>query len=132
MALRVLTQEEKYSLSINETFKEKCKQAIRDFAAYWSIHDGSGFSTEAERVTWVKNRSLGVHIVKNPLIPESSEIIVWHFLNGAKGKQYDLNPSPIAVETLITAWDSANSFEEFVNEYFKVKGDDINFSVTGN
>lgn len=127
-----MTQAEKFSLSGNPTFQEKCKQAVRDFSAYWSIHDGAGFSTESERLTWAKNRINGVSFVKNPVINVDGTTLAWFFLNGAKGKEYSLEASPVDATTLITAWDNANSFEEFVNSYFNILGNEIDMIATGN
>jgi hypothetical protein len=133
MALRVMAQEEKLNLSTDTDFIEKCKQAVRDYSAYWSTHDGSGFSTEAERITWAKNRILGVGVMKNPIVSENGNTLAWFFLNAAKGKQYDLAASPVSNPTLIAAWIAANSFEEFVAQYFAIKGNsEIDMSATAN
>jgi len=130
--MRVLTQEEKLSLAINSTFQEKCKQAVRDFSAYWSIHDGAGFSTLAERQTWAKNQINGVAFMKNPIINIDGLTLAWFFLNGAKGKQYDLGLAPIDSALLIQTWDANNSFEEFVSVYFAILGNEIDMNATGN
>ncbi len=132
MALRVLSQEEKLSLASSADFIEKCKQGVRDYAEYWSVHDGSGFSTTAERLTWAKNRQLGTAIKKNPIVSEDGTTLAWFFLNAAKGKQYDLAAAPLPAATLIAAWVAANSFEEFVAVYFAIKGNEIDMDATGN
>ncbi len=132
MALRVLTQEEKLNLSNNSTFRDKCKQAVRDFSVYWAANDGTAFSTEADRVMWAKNRINGVKFVKNPIINEDSLTLAWFFLNAAKGKTYDLGAAPVADITLNAAWDTENSFDEFVASYFAIKGDEIDMTSSGN
>lgn len=132
MANRVMSMEEKLTLSTDDTFQAKCKQAIRDFATFWYTTDGAGIATEAERITWVKNRMLSVAIVQNPIVSEDGQTIAWFFLNAAKGKVYDLATSPVSASVLIAAWDAASSFEEFVNDYFKIKGEEINFVIGGN
>ncbi len=130
MALRTLTQEEKLSLSTNGTFVEKCKQSIRDFSAYWAINDGSGTATEEERIDWVKKRFLSIRFAINPIINEDSTTLAWFFLNAAKGKQYDLGAAPISASELVVVWDLNSSFEEFVGDYFRIKGYEINFSIS--
>lgn len=124
---RVMTQEEKYSLAGSSDFIEKCKQSVRDFATYWSVHDGAGFSTEADRIAWAKNRQLAVNILKHPEV--NDPLITWIFLNAAKGKTYNLGAAPQSASTLVAAWVAASSFDEFANEYYKILGDDINFSI---
>jgi hypothetical protein len=126
---RVMTQEEKQSLSTNSIFQEKCKQAIRDYATYWAVHDGASLGTEVLRIKWAKDRQLAVIVLKNPIISEDSQTMAWIFLNAAKGKTYSIGTAPIDAATLITAWESASSFDEFASIYYDVKGDEINFSI---
>jgi len=129
---RILTQEEKLALSGDGSFKEKCKQAVRDFSVYWGAHDGSGLNTEADRIMWAKNRINSVRFAKNPIINEDPTTLAWFFLNAAKGKSYDIGAAPADTLTLISAWDTANSFEEFVSAYFAIKGDEIDMASSGN
>lgn len=128
-AQRVMTEEEKRSLSTDATFQAKCKQAIRDYATYWSIHDGASLGTEALRLKWAKDRQLSIAVLKNPIVSEDAQTMSWIFLNGAKGKTYSLAAAPVSAETLIAAWITASSFDEFVSTYFDVKGDEINMSI---
>ena len=128
-AQRVMTQEEKQSLSTNATFQEKCKQAIRDYATYWAVHDGASLGTEALRLKWAKDRQLSIAVIKNPIVSEDAQTMSWIFLNAAKGKTYSLAAAPVDVTTLIAAWVSASSFDEFTSSYFDVKGDEINMSI---
>lgn len=129
---RVLTQEEKLGLATSPTFQEKCKQAVRDFSAYWSVHDGAGFSTEPERITWAKNRINGCAYMVNPIIQIDGATLAWYFLNAAKGKVYSLEASPVVATDLIATWDTNNSFEEFVASYFAILGNSIDMTATGN
>lgn len=123
---RVLSEAERQQLLGSSAFKEKCEWAVRDYAAYWSIHDGSGLSTEVDRIAWAKDRPLSVSILKHGI---TDPHLVEAFLNAAKGRQFSLNAAPLDNTTLIAAWDSSSAFEEFVSQYFKLLGDDINFSV---
>lgn len=132
MATRVMNQTEKLTLSTNSTFQEKCKQAIRDFSTYWSTHDGSGLSTEADRIKWAKDRITSVKYVKNPLVSDDAVTVAWVFLNAAKGKTYNIVDNPEDAVDLIALWDAASSFDEFVNEFFKAKGDEIDMTLSGN
>lgn len=128
-AQRVMTQEEKQNLSVNTTFQAKCKQAIRDYTTYWAVHDGSSLGTEALRIKWAKDRQLAIGVLKNPIVNEDAQTMAWIFLNAAKGKTYSLAAAPVSDATLIAAWDTANSFDEFTSTYYDVKGDEINMSI---
>jgi hypothetical protein len=123
---RVLTEEERQQLLGSSIFSEKCQWAVRDYAAYWSIHDGAGLATESDRIKWAKDRQLSIAILKNDI---TDPHLVVRFLNASKGKQFTLGAAPQSTATIIAAWDSGNAFEEFVAQYFSVLGDDINFSI---
>lgn len=123
---RVLTSEEKAELVNDATFKKLCEEAVFDYAAYWSIHDGSGMSTESDRIRWAKDKLLGVHVLKNGITDQS---VTRKFVNAAKGKQFTLGAAPQPTATIVAAWIVGNTFDEFVGEYFKLQGDDINMSI---
>lgn len=123
---RVLTEPERQSLLGSSAFLEKCQWAVRDYATYWSGHDGSGLSTESDRINWAKDRQLSISILKNGV---NDSHLVEVFLNASKGREFLLNASPESVSTLVSAWDSSSAFEEFVAQYFRILGDNINFSL---
>jgi hypothetical protein len=123
---RVLTEEERQQLLTSSEFQEKCQWAVRDYAAFWSVNDGSSANTEALRIKWAKDRILSINIMKTDA---NDPLLVVRFLNAAKGKQFTIGAAPQSTSVLIAAWVSANSFEEFVGAYFTVLGDDINFSI---
>lgn len=124
---RVLTEEERQSLLTNEIFLEKCRFAIRNYASFWSTDNGSSSSNEAARIKWAKDRKLSVDVLRfGTNDPHTSEV----FINASKAKQYSLFSAPQNVTVLLTAWDSASSFDEFVSVYYDILGSDIRFSVT--
>lgn len=123
---RVMTDDERETLKNSATFKQKCQWATRNFAAFWSVDLGASATNENERITWAKNRQLSVEILKNDT---KDDDISLRFLNAGKGKQFTLGAAPQPEATLINAWVTTNSFEEFVVEYFKVLGDNINMSI---
>lgn len=127
---RLLTTAEKVSLTASEEFQNECKAAVVNYATYWSAHDGSGFATEAERLTWAKNRALGVHVLTKGATYGSVPDI---FVNAMSTLQLDFGATPTPsdiINTLLT--DTPNRFEQAAAEYFKIWGDDINMSVGGN
>jgi hypothetical protein len=67
---RVLTDDERQTLSTSETFKQKCQWAVRNYATYWSGHDGSGLTTTAQKMKWAKDRISSVEILKNNTVDQ--------------------------------------------------------------
>jgi len=125
-AQRVLTEDERQSLLINTTFNEKCKMAIRDYAAFWAINDGSGATTETLKIKWAKDRIKSVGILLSGVNDDRvSEI----FINSSKGKQLTLGTAPLPASTIIAAWDTNNTFSEFASQYFDTIAVDIIFKI---
>jgi hypothetical protein len=126
---RVMSHEEMSTLAESSAFEKKCKEAVLKFAVYWSVHPGTGFATEAECITWAKNRQLSIDILKNG--GSSDTKLVLHYIIAGMNKQFTLGASPQSDTALITAWDSTNpnTFEQLSNDYFKLLGDNINFSI---
>lgn len=125
-AQRVLTEDERQSLLINTVFNEKCKMAIRDYAAFWSANDGSAASTETLKIKWAKDRIKSVGILLEGVNDDRvSEI----FINSSKGKQLTLGAAPLSATTIIAAWDANNVFAEFASQYFDAVSTDIIFKI---
>ena len=124
--LRILTEQERQSLLISTLFNEKCQMAIRDYAAYWTINDGSGANTEAARIKWAKDRikSIGILLggINNTRVNEI-------FINASKGKQLSLEAAPLDATVIIAAWEASSTFDEFVSQYFDVIATDILFKI---
>lgn len=128
MALRVLTDTERQALQGSSTFLEKAQWAIRNYASYWSAHDGSGLNGN-QLIKWAKDRMLSVNIVLNDI---SDPSIALKFVKISKGMQFDLGPAPVNTDAIIDAFTNANKFEECASSYFDLQGEAINFSLTGN
>jgi hypothetical protein len=123
---RVLTEDERQSLLINTVFNEKCKMAIRDYAAFWAVDPGSGATTEALKIKWAKDRIKSVGILLEGVNDDRvSEI----FINSSKGKQLTLGTAPLPAATIIAAWDTNNTFAEFAGAYFDVISTDLIFKI---
>lgn len=128
MALRVLTDDERQALQGSSQFLEKAQWAVRNYAAYWSIHDGSGLSGTA-LIKWAKDRMQSVDVVINDI---SDPSVALKFVKLSKGMQFDLAPANVATATIIAAFVAGNKFEECASLYFDLQGEQINFSVNGN
>lgn len=129
MALRVLTDDERESLKAHADFQSKCEWAARNYAAYWSGHDGSGLASTAERIKWAKDRILGVDIVMNDV---NDTNIAIRCLRVGKAMTIDLDTAPQLPETIIAAMVAQGKFDEQASLYFDLKGENINFTVGGN
>lgn len=129
MALRVLTDEERESLRTHPDYQSKCEWAARNYADYWSIHDGAGLATEAARIKWAKDRFLGVDI---KLRDVNDPNIALRCLRASKAMEVDLNAAPVTPEEIVTAMLAQNKFAEIAGLYFDLKGEDLNFVVGGN
>lgn len=127
MALRVLTSQEKESLKTDPQFIASCEWALREYAAYWAIHDGN-LPSESARVKWAKDRKMSVEIHTGEI---SDPILALQFLKVGKGIQVDLGAAPVDNIVIIEALLAANKFEEMASLYMDLKGDSINFSITG-
>lgn len=127
MALRVLTSQEKESLKTDPQFIASCEWALREYAAYWSIHDGN-LPSESARVKWAKDRKMSVEIHTGEI---SDPNLALQFLKVGKGIQVDLDAPPVDNIVIIEALLAANKFEEMASLYMDLKGDSINFSITG-
>lgn len=125
---RVLSEQERQQLLGSSEFIEKCQWAVRDYAAFWSVHDGGAGvpATETGRIKWAKDRQLSIHILKTDA---NDPLLAVRFLNASKGKQFNLGASPQSNAALIAAWVNDNAFDEFVGIYFNYLGDDINMSI---
>jgi hypothetical protein len=128
---RVLTAEEKESLKDDPEFIAYCQWAARDYAAYWSVHDGAGLNTESARIKWVKDRYLSI-----PIVTAAGDIsdptIALQYLKVAKGMTFTLGTAPQPNDAIIDAILAANKFEEMTSLYFDVLGETVNFSLIGN
>lgn len=123
---RILTEQERQSLLVSSLFNEKCQMSIRDYATYWAVNDGSGASTEAQRIKWAKDRlkSIGILLsgINNTRVNEI-------FINASKGKQLSLDEAPLDASVIIAAWDANNTYDEFVSQYFDAISSDIIFKI---
>lgn len=128
MALRVLTDVERQALQSSNEFSEKAQWAVRDYASYWSIHDGAGLSG-AQLIKWVKDRLQSVSIVLNDV---NDPLVALRFVKVSKGMQFDLGVAPVDTQVIIDAFQAGNKFEECASLYFDLQGESINFSVNGN
>lgn len=126
---RVMTSAEKQALVEDPEFQYETKWAIRDYAAYWAMHDGSGLSTEAARIKWAKDRFLSVPIVVSDTYDQNAAI---QFAKLAKGMQLTLPTAPAATSVIIDALKDGNKFEELASLYFDIIGETVNFSVSDN
>ena len=123
---RVLTEDERQSLLINTVFNKKCKMAIRDYAAFWAVNDGSSATTEALKIKWAKDRIKSVGILLDGITDDRvSEI----FINSSKGKQLTLAAAPLSATVIISAWDANSTFAEFASAYFDTISTDIIFKI---
>lgn len=125
---RVMTDEERELLRNNPTFTYKCNDALHAFANYWAVHDGSGFSTEADRLMWAANRRLGVKLLVEGTIYRPQEVTLI-FLDAARGQTYTLGAAPETAENIIAQWTAANSFEQFSQSYFNLWASLENMSI---
>lgn len=123
---RVLTDVERQSLLNHPTFQMHCEFAVRNYADYWSIHDGAGLSTEAARIKWAKDRILSVKIITVDIGDAS---LALKFVKLSKGMQFSLGAAPQNADTIISEFLSGNKFEELASSYFTLLGDDINLSI---
>lgn len=128
-AQRVLTDDERQALSTSAVFQQKCQWAVRNYATYWSEHDGSGMTTTAQKMKWAKDRITSIEILKNNSVDQDIAI---RFLNYSKAKTFSgLSAAPASEASIIAAWVTGNTFDEFVSKYFDLLADDIDF-VIGN
>lgn len=125
-AQRVLSEDERQSILSNSDFKQKCEWAVRDYAAYWSIHDGSNLATEALRLKWARDRVISVKLLT---LGVSDPHMVEIFLNASKGKTLSLAAAPVSDATIIASWVSGNVFDEFVGNYFQVLGREVEIEL---
>lgn len=100
--------------------------AVRDYAAFWAINDGSGATTEVLKIKWAKDRIKSVGILVGGINDARiSEI----FINASKGKQLTLGAAPLSAATIIAVWDANNTFSEFASAYFDAISTDILFKI---
>lgn len=123
---RILTEQERQSLLTSSLFNEKCQMAIRDYASYWAANDGSGANTESLRIKWAKDRIKAIGILLGGINNNRVNEI---FVNSSKGKQLSLESAPLDATTIIAAWDTNSTFDEFVSQYFDVISSDIIFKI---
>ncbi len=128
MALRVLTDQERQQLQGSSEFLEAAQWAVRNYAAYWSIHDGAALAGAA-LIKWVKDRLKSVNIVLNDI---NDPAIALKFVKLSKGMQFDLGAAVQPTATIIAAFQAGNKFEECASLYFDLEGEQINFSLSGN
>ncbi len=127
MALRVLTDDERQDLQGDPTFIEKSQWAVRNYADFWSVNDGSSASTEALKIKWAKDRQLGVSIVLNDI---NDPAIGLKFVKISKAMEFDLAAAPVAISVIVAAFVAGNKFDEIAGTYFTQLGETINFSVS--
>ena len=126
MAQRILTETERQSLLNSQTFNEKCKMSVRDYATFWAINDGSGANTEALRIKWAKDRIKGIGILLGGI---NDNHLSEAFINASKGKQLDLAAAPLTADAIIAAWEANSTFDEFTSQYFDLIAVDIIFKI---
>lgn len=127
---RVLTTAEQVALVQSDTFQNECYAAIRAYANYWSVNDGTTFTTEADNIAWAKNRILAVSVITDGINFGSPPEMFVNFFS-THSLEYGESPSiSEIVSTLLTA--TPNRFEQAAAAYFNIWGDDINMSVGGN
>ena len=131
MALRVLTNEERLLLAGSPEFSNKVKMAVRDAGDYWSINDGSTMTgTLAERLTWAKNRFIGVGIVLNDSYVNNTDLVS-KAIKASKGMQFDLEAAPQSVENILLAITPVK-YEEIAALLMDIFGEDLNGTIGGN
>jgi hypothetical protein len=117
MALRTLTSEEREQLKGSTRYLHLCEWAIRNYAAYWAVHDGAGFNTEAARIEWVKNREFGATIRQYGITDND---IALKFVEESKGMQFDIVGN-FSVDSLIDYMIANNKFDEIASLYTALK-----------
>ncbi len=129
-AQRVLTDDERLSLLTSDDFRLKCQMAVRNYASYWSQHDGSGLSTQALRIKWAKDRLISIDKITNPLVSDPN--IAIKYVIYSKGATFILGAAPQPVEVIVAAWVSAGKFDEFTSTYYDVIGGNYKMTIAGN
>lgn len=109
----VLTSEERQSLAGNSYFTEKCQWAIRDYASYWYIHDGTGLNT-ADRAKW-REEFVFVKSVNRAEYSDSN--LALRFVILSKGMQFNVDADPTS-EEIIALFVANNKFDELASMYF--------------
>jgi hypothetical protein len=119
MALRVLTNQEKEELRNNSDFREECKWALLNKAAYWKGLDGASVPGN-NHVRWAKSRQFSASVAQNPQIadPNNNYQIADRFLMYIKNEacvddQVAFDPSA-AIATLL----AGSKFESAADLYF--------------
>lgn len=132
MALRVLVDSERVLLQSSTVFANRLKLAIRNAGDYWSTHDQTGMTgTLADKVTWAKNRILGVDIVLNDAYVNNPDIPA-RAIKVSKGMQFDLVAAPITDLAVLEAGVTDLKYEEIASLLMVVFGENINMTVGGN
>lgn len=123
---RVLTDEERESLIADPSFIYHSQWAVRNYAAYWSIHDGSSLSPEAARIKWAKDRMISVKIVNYDINDNNLSL---RFIKLSKGITFSLGAAPQPPATIVAAFVAGNRFDELSSLYFDLLADEINMSI---
>lgn len=133
---RVLEPEEKQALSQYGPFMNKCNWAVRDYAAFWATHTGTGLTPGAQLLKWAKDRILGVNIVLRGITDLEIPI---KFAELSKGMSLEFPAVPVDgiitnehMDSCIDVLLAAQKFEELASLYNDLKGEDINMSAGGN
>lgn len=125
-AQRVLTDAERQTLLGSSSFLEQSQWAVRNYAAYWAIHDGSGFSTEAQRIKWAKDRMLSVDISVSDIHDND---LALKFATLMKNIQITIGAAPQDPDTIVAEMLTESKFETLASMYFDLLGEGINFSL---
>ena len=117
--MRVLTNQEKEELRQNPNFKEECKWAILNKAAYWRGLDGSAVPGD-DRLKWAKCRSYGTQVILNPSMADAVNNlnISDRFLNYFKNVTCVDDQVAFNADAIVTYLLDNNHFEAQADSWF--------------
>lgn len=125
-----MTASERIILANDSTFQDRCKQAIRERATYLN---GSGsfstISTWADFIDRAQQQLVAVKNYQNSIVSDDPLTVAFAFVNASKGKEYNLTTEETTAAPLLAAWIAASSFDEFVISYFKLRGQEVQFTI---
>lgn len=119
MALRVLTNQEKEELRNSADFREECKWALLNKAAYWKGLDGSSVPGN-NWVKWAKSRQFSATVAQNPqtVDPNQNYQIADRFLMYLKNELCVEDTLPFDSATAISVLLVAGKFDSSADLYF--------------
>lgn len=116
--MALLTNQEKETLKDYADFREECKWAILNQAAYWKAIDGTaipGGQTAPNLTRWAKSRAYAAQVNLNPSIAESAGVVD-RFL--VYIKTIDCVTGAFDPATVVAELLSENHFEAMANQWF--------------